>query len=125
MGQESLGLSSDAKAIIEAVRAVQASQDNARVDLETRYEALQRELIAVQREMLAVSAVMKTGFPGGDLEGHRRYHEDVIDRRARSREFWRDILLNTAKGGTWAFVVGLFVYLVPLVGASIKEWLRQ
>ena len=37
----------------------------------------------------------------------------------------RGLALHVAKTSTWAMIFGIFVYLVPLVGASLKEWLRR
>ncbi|MCZ8392295.1 hypothetical protein [Achromobacter xylosoxidans] len=80
---------------------------------------------AMQKEMLAISAAMKTGFPGGDFDCHWRYRELVIEREGPRREFWRCLALHVVKTSTWAMLVGLFFYPVPLIGASLKEWLRR
>lgn len=115
MAVENTGVSPDTKAILAALHEMQAA---ARRDTEARFEAM-------QKEMLAISAAVKTGFPGGDFDGHRRYHELVIEREEQRREFWRGLALHVAKTSTWAMIFGIFVYLVPLVGASLKEWLRR
>lgn len=115
MTVEAPGLSQDAKAILAALHEMQA---DARRETDTRFDAL-------QKEMLAVSALGKTGFPGGDLDGHRRYHELIIEREEQKKQFWQGLLMHIAKTSTWAMLAGVFFYLVPLVGASLKEWLRK
>lgn len=87
-------------------------------DTNARFEAM-------QKEMPAISAAMKTGFRGGDFDGYRRYHELVIEREEQRREFWRGLALHVAKTSTWAMLAGLFFYPVPLIGGSLKEWLRR
>ncbi|MGE8632106.1 MAG: hypothetical protein ACN6P8_01215 [Achromobacter piechaudii] len=108
-------LSQDAKAILAALHEMQA---DARRETDAKFEAL-------QKEMLAMSAAVKTGFPGGDYDGHRRYHELVIEREEQRKQFWQGLLLHIAKTSTWAMLAGVFIYLVPLIGANLKEWLRK
>lgn len=109
------GLSPDARAILAALHEMNA---DARRETDAKFESL-------QKEMLAVSASVKTGFPGGDYDGHRRYHELVIEREEQRRQFWQGILLHLAKTGTWAMLAGLFLYLVPMIGARLKEWILK
>ncbi|WP_241135411.1 hypothetical protein [Achromobacter xylosoxidans] len=81
------GISQDTKAILAALHEMQAAASR---DTNARFEAM-------QKEMLAISAAVKTGFPGGDFDGHRRYHELVIEREEQRREFWRGLALHVAK----------------------------
>lgn len=108
-------LSQDAKAILAVLHEMQA---DARRENDAKFEAM-------QKEMLAISAAVKTGFPGGDFDGHRRYHELVIEREEQRKQFWNGLLLHIAKTSTWAMLAGVFIYLVPLIGANLKEWLRR
>lgn len=58
------------------------------------------------------------GFPQGDAEGHRKYHEAVM-RAAEAQElFWSELRLDIAKKG----VMGLLVLVCGLVlaGAAAK-----
>lgn len=41
-----------------------------------------------------------SGFPAADVEGHRRYHESVIERRELVNKMLRETLVNVAKTGT-------------------------
>lgn len=94
---EAPGLSQDAKAILAALHEMQA---DARRENEAKFEAM-------QKEMLAISAAVKTGFPGGDYDGHRRYHELVIEREEQRRQIRREVITHLLKGSTWAALVGL------------------
>lgn len=59
--------------------ALDEMQAAASRDTNVRFEAM-------QKEMLAISAAVKTGFPGGDFDGHWRYYELVIEREEQRRE---------------------------------------
>lgn len=41
-----------------------------------------------------------SGFPASDVEGHRRYHQSVIERRELVNKMLRETLVNIAKTGT-------------------------
>ncbi|KDC48070.1 hypothetical protein [Bordetella bronchiseptica] len=97
MTVETPGLSQDAKAILAALHEMQA---DARRETDAKFDAL-------QKEMLAVSASVRTGFPGGDYDGHRRYHELVIEREEQRRQIRREVITHLLKGSTWAALVGL------------------
>lgn len=43
-----------------------------------------------------------TGFPGGDFDGHRRYHESVIEWRELRNKLVREALIKVAQGGALA-----------------------
>lgn len=50
---------------------------------------------------------IKTAFAGGDYEGHRRYHETVIEILAERRRLRIAIQEKTLSGLAWAAVVAL------------------
>lgn len=41
-------------------------------------------------------------FPGGDTDGHRRYHESVIEWRELRNKMVREALIKVAQGGALA-----------------------
>jgi len=45
------------------------------------------------------------GFAGGDIDGHRRYHETVIEWRELRNKIVRESLINVAKAGFFGSVV--------------------
>lgn len=99
---EAPGLSQDAKAILVAVHEMQA---DLRRETDAKFDAL-------QKEMLAVSASVKTGFPGGDYDGHRRYHELIIEREEQRQLIRREVITHLIKGSTWAALVGLLLMVL-------------
>ncbi|TAN28853.1 MAG: hypothetical protein EPN31_07530 [Castellaniella sp.] len=79
-------LSDDAIAIIQAVRETTGG-------LETKLAAMK----ARQDELFE-------GFPGGDPEAHRRYHESIIEWRELRNRMVKEALVHAAKvGGIGAF----------------------
>lgn len=43
-----------------------------------------------------------TGFPGGDFDGHRRYHESVIEWRELRNKLVREALIKVTQAGALA-----------------------
>lgn len=107
-------LSADAKALLVAIQTMQAQQQ--RRDT-AQQEQHQRDNEALQREIMALSAAVKTGFPDGDLDGHRRYHELLIEEALERKRMRSAVFIHVAKASTWAVIVGL----LALLWAGFKE----
>lgn len=69
------------------------------------------------------------GFPRGrdgepDPDGHRRYHEEMIEYMKSQREFWADIRKKTIIGIMWAGLVfvgnALLQHAVTIIRAMAK-----
>lgn len=56
---------------------------------------------ALEREMKD----LKEAFPAGDVDGHRRYHELMIERNAELRRLRVAVQEKTISGLVWAFIV--------------------
>ncbi|MNL41808.1 hypothetical protein D3C87_1642320 [compost metagenome] len=110
MTVEAPRLSQEAKAILATLHEMQA---DARRETDAKFDVM-------QKEVLVISGAVRTGFPGGDYAGHRRYHELVIEREEQRKQFWQDLLLHIAKTSTWAMLAGVFIYLVAFIGANLK-----
>ena len=50
-------------------------------------------------------------FPGGDAEGHRRYHEETISAIEARSKFWKQMLFEVTKYGLFG-VIGWLAYTV-------------
>ncbi|CAP41334.1 hypothetical protein [Bordetella petrii] len=101
METEKNALSPDTKAILAAVEALQAAAARAQ---DSKYDAL-------HKEMVALSATVKTAFPDGDLDGHRRYHELLIEEALERKRMRSAIFIHVAKSSTWAVILGLLAVL--------------
>lgn len=53
-------------------------------------------------------------FPGGDWDGHRRYHETLIAKAEARSKFYQELRVELAKRGLWALagtlVLALWAY---------------
>lgn len=67
-------------------------------DLVPRLEAVEEDVAALKR-----------AFPSGDVEGHRRYHELMIEQIEERRRLRRAISEKTISGLIWAGMVGMGV----------------
>ena len=66
---------------------------------------------------------MQSGFPKSedgsvDYDGHRKYHEALIEAAKEQADFWRSLKLDIAKRGAWA-ILTILCGLV-LLGISAK-----
>ncbi|CAB3653368.1 hypothetical protein LMG26685_02871 [Achromobacter mucicolens] len=111
MTQNIPGISPDAKAILSALHE---QQEAARRDSDAKHDAL-------QKEMLALSAAVKTAFPGGDFDGHRRYHELLISREEQRQQIRREVITHLIKVSTWGALTGLAYMLLR----QLKDFLQS
>lgn len=65
----------------------------------------------------SVQTLTDAAFPGGDIEGHRRYHELIIERNAEMRRLRIAIQEKTISGLIWAALV--------FVGLSVWHTIKQ
>lgn len=79
-------------------------------EIEERVEELERFQADYQERF-------EKAFPGGDFEGHRRYHELLKERNEEIRRLRRAVLEKTISGLLWAAIVA--------IGIGLLEWLRQ
>lgn len=73
-------------------------------DLVTKIEHIARDC-AETKEMVA--EMKNSAFPGGDIGGHKRYHEAVIERTAEMRRLRVAIQERTVTSIIWALCVFL------------------
>lgn len=72
-------------------------RDN-QLDLMANFEALNAKVTHLE----ATNKRLLSGFPSDDIDGHRRYHESVIEWRELRNKMVREALVNVAKAGTLA-----------------------
>lgn len=58
-----------------------------------------------------LSMMMKSAFPNGDPDGHRKAHEDDMAAIAARADFWRKMLFEVTKYGLFG-VLGWLAYTV-------------
>lgn len=84
---------------VQALQAqIQQWRQEERLDMAAHHAENKNEMEALRREMLALSSAVKTAFPGGDFDGHRRYHELLIAREEQRQQIRREVITHLLKG---------------------------
>lgn len=102
----------------EVVAAIQSLQE----DLNTRHgENVTRHEVTDKKVDEAIRRIddLHKAFPGGDWDGHRRYHEAVIKSIEDRAKFYQDLRNDLAKKGLWALIVGLATAVVFYMKAKL------
>lgn len=95
----------DTHAILEAI------SEN-RSDMEKKLDSLHKEQAQVKEEVKA----LRYGFPEGDPDAHRKYHETIIEWRELRNKLVREALENAAKVG----VLGAIAWFAYAVWVALK-----
>ena len=66
----------------------------------------------------SVSDLSHSAFPGGDIEGHRRYHASMIERTEEIRRLRRAIQEKTISGLIWALIVFLGLCVLSYISGK-------
>jgi hypothetical protein len=111
------GLSPDVRYLLAELRQTREADQRS-------YEAMhlenQQHMEALDRELKAVSAAVKTGFPDGDLDGHRRYHELLIAREEQRQVIRREVVTHLLKSSTWIAITGIVLMCLR----QLKDFIR-
>ena len=65
--------------------------------------------------------LLKSAFPNGDLDGHRRAHETIMANAADREKLWKTVLEKTISGSVWAAIVLLAMALWEMVKDRVKK----
>lgn len=104
----------------EGWRAVVAAVDSLRDEVGQRHventSTLQELDLKVNVAIDRIDDLHKA-FPGGDWEGHRRYHETLIAKAEARTRFYDDLRAELAKKGIWA--------LIGLLGLALWQFIKS
>ena len=72
---------------------------------------------------------MSKAFPRGedgtlDVDGHRRFHESMIDAAKAQEAFWKELKLDLAKKGLWGILVLVIGFAVVGMLAKAAPFLK-
>ena len=56
-------------------------------------------------DIMAELKALRLAFPGEDLEGHRRFHEEVIEDMISRRSLRKAVIEQVVKGSVWALLI--------------------
>lgn len=104
----------------EGWSAVVKAIDNMRDEIGQRHTENTTSLEVVQKELkIVIDRVddLAKGFPDGDWDGHRRYHEVVIRKMEARTKFYEDLRMKLLDRGIWA--------LLAFVGAAVLYYVKS
>ncbi len=73
-------------------------------------------MLSTQQQLQADMAAMRQGFPDGDPDSHRRYHESIIEWRELRNRMVREALVKAAQAGA----VGALGWVAYAVWMALK-----
>lgn len=65
--------------------------------------------------------LIKSGFPHGDVEAHRRVHEGFIAEASERASLWKAIREKTIVGGVWAVLMLLVAAIWEYIKLEVKK----
>lgn len=71
--------------------------------MEAAIEEIRARLIRIDEQLAGIVAA----FPAGDMAGHARYHEMIIEEMAAKKQLRRAIFEQIIKGSVWAGLVAI------------------
>ncbi|WP_430230466.1 hypothetical protein [Paraburkholderia tropica] len=103
----------DAKQIVDELGALREDLAQRHSENVTAAGVADRKLDEVIRRV----DDLHKAFPGGDWDGHRRYHETLIERAEARAKFYNDLRAELAKKGVWA--------LIALIGIALWQYFKS
>lgn len=68
---------------------------------------LEASIHELSGDVKMLSETVTKAFPAGDIDGHRRYHEVMIEEIESRKRLTQAILEKTISGLLWSLVVGI------------------
>lgn len=65
--------------------------------------------------------MLRSAFPDGDLDGHRRAHQTVIAAAADRATLWKSVREKTISGSIWSGIVLLAAALWEYIKDQVKR----
>ena len=100
----------------QLVQLLNEVRDN-QLDMMANFDTLSKKMAEVQ----ASNDRLLSGFPANDVEGHRRYHESVIEWRELRNKLVREALIKIAS----ASALGAAGWLLLTIWQSFKMTVQR
>jgi hypothetical protein len=105
------------------LRAVVEALDSLRDEIGQRHTENTDTLEVVEKKLeVVIERVddLAKGFPEGDAEGHRRYHEALIEKAKARTRLYEQLLEKLMEKGIWALLLLLAFSLWQYIKAQVK-----
>lgn len=103
----------------EGYRAVADALDRLRDEIGLRHVENTSSLEVIEKDIKMLTERvddLAKGFPNGDPDGHRLYHEATIKKIEARARFYEDLRAELAKKGIWSLII--------LIGAALWFYLK-
>ena len=78
-------------------------------------------LAHIDKRFDELEKMLRSAFPDGDLDGHRRAHQTVIAAAADRATLWKSVREKTISGSIWAGIVLLAAALWEYIKDQVKR----
>lgn len=93
------------------------TDDQGRVQETPEEMSIERKLDLILHQLTKLEGAFARNDDGTvDIDGHRRYHEAMIEAAKEQAAFWRDLKLDIAKKGAW----GLLIIVLGLIAVGVQ-----
>lgn len=92
--------------------------------LATEHKENSKQLAATSKQLTELSAKVDRvlrGFPEGDPDSHRKYHDALIKKAEKSAAFWGDMQNKLVERGIW----GALGLMIIGAGYSLREYFNK
>lgn len=110
--KDSLPATTTLEIVLQLLQTVHVDLQEVRTEQKNMSKTLTEHINAEPEEWAALlKDTLGCAFPGGDAEGHRKYHEETIYALEARSEFWKKMLFEITKYGLFG-VLGWLAYTV-------------
>lgn len=106
----------------EGFRAVADALDRLRDEMSNRHTENTSSLEVIEKDIKVLTDRvddLTRGFPNGDPDGHRLYHEASIKRIEARTRFYEALRAELAKQGLWSLIVFMGAALIYYVKSKL------
>jgi hypothetical protein len=83
-------------------------------------EHIDKKLLPLHEKLDELTKLIKSGYPDGDLDGHRRAHEEWIEHQIERKKLWVSVRTKLAESAAWTIVVAIVGALWYWIKGNIK-----
>lgn len=108
----------------EGARAIADALDRLRDEIGQRHTENTSSLEVIEKDIKVLTDRvddLTRGFPNGDPDGHRLYHEASIKRIEARTRFYEALRAELAKQGVWSLIVFLGAAIVYYIKSKLMD----
>lgn len=83
-------------------------------------EHIDKKLLPIHQKLDELVVLIKSGYPNGDVDGHRRAHEELMEHDIEKKKLWASVRTKLAESAAWTIIVAIAGALWYWVKGNIK-----